>query len=128
MKSERFWVLILAVTVFCAGLAAGMLLSFRRQPAQSTGPFADYEARMIETFGLDEEHARNLRWILQDYQEKIDALKDENLVALYPRLERIGLQHRDLILEKVVPEHRRQEFKQWADDGVQLHSSSAEPQ
>lgn len=127
MSSERFWVLVLALTVFCAGLATGLLLSFRSHPLQDTGRFGAYEARMTETFGLDEEQVRNLRWILQDYQEQIDGLKNENLAKLEPKLENIGRQHRDLIRTWVVPEHHRQEFDLWAG-GLPALPTGAEPQ
>lgn len=113
LKSERFWVLVLALTTFAAGLAAGVLLSLRLRPAEDAGPFAAYEARMIEAFDLDEERVKNLRYILQDYQEQIDALKESNIAALDPRLVKIGRDHRELIRTWVVPEHHRQQFDLW---------------
>jgi hypothetical protein len=113
MRSEVFWVVVFGLTSFCAGLAGGVLLSFRRHPAREAGPFPTYEERMVETFDLDEERVRNLRYILQDYQEKIDALKERNIAELDPDLVRIGHDHRDLVRRWVIPEHRRQEFDLW---------------
>ena len=127
MRSERFWVLVLAVTAFCAGLASGVLLSFRRPPAQLAGRFDDYEQRMVEAFDLDEERVSNLRYILQDYQEKIDALKDSNVAALDPELVKLGLRHRELIRTYVVPEQHRQEFDLWVG-GLPVVSSGAKAQ
>jgi hypothetical protein len=54
MSSERFWVLLLTLTAFGAGVAAGVLLTLRRMPVPDTRPFAAYEARLTETFDLDE--------------------------------------------------------------------------
>jgi hypothetical protein len=112
MKSERLWVLVLALTTFCAGLSAGVLLSLRRDPVHSA-PFGSYEARMIDTFDLDEERVKSLRYILQHYQEEIDALKERNIAALEPELVKIGHEHRELIRTWVVPEHLTQQFDQW---------------
>ena len=112
MSSERFWVLVLAATLLGAGFAAGVLFTLRRTP--EVRPFAAYEAQMTEAFGLDEERVRNLRYILQHYQEEIEALKERNLAALDPELVKIGLEHRSLVREKVVPAHYLQQFDLWA--------------
>jgi len=118
MRSERFWVLVLVFTTFCAGLAAGVLLAatgrvLSLRPEEVQRPFGAYEQRMTEAFDLDEEQVRNLRWILRDYQEKIEALKESNIAALDGELVKIGREHRELIRAKVVPEHHRQEFDLW---------------
>lgn len=113
MKSERLWVLLFALTVFFAGLAAGMLLSFRRHPVQEPRLFAGYEARLTGAFDLDEKRVENLRYILQDYEDQVDALKERNIAALDPELVKIGLDHRELIRTWVVPAHHHQEFDLW---------------
>jgi hypothetical protein len=112
MRSERFWVVVLGLTLVGAGFAAGVLVQLRRTP--ESRPFAAYEAQMIEAFGLDEERVRNLRYILQHYQEEVEALKERNLAALDPELVKIGLEHRALVRERVVPEHYLQQFDLWA--------------
>jgi len=127
MKSERLWVLVFALTAFCAGLAAGVLLSFRRHPVQAARPFSEYEARLTDAFDLDEEHLQNLRYILQDYEDQIDALKERNIAALDPELVKIGLDHRELIRTWVVPEHQRQEFDLWVG-GLPVLPSRTRPQ
>lgn len=127
MRSERFWVVLLAVTTFCAGLAAGVLLSFRRDPIQGGREFAAYEARMIEAFDLDEERVRNLRYILQDYQDKIEALKERNIAALDTDLVKLGRAHRELVRTWVVPPHHHQEFDQW-DRGRTVLLPDARPE
>jgi hypothetical protein len=113
MSSERLWVALLALTTFCAGLAAGLLLSFRRAHGQDARPFGAYEARLTEAFDLDEERVRNLRYILQDYEDQIDDLKERNIAALDSELVEIGLDHRELIRTWVVPPRHLQEFDLW---------------
>ena len=125
VRSERLWVAVLTLTVFCAGLAAGVLLSFRRHPLQEARPFAGYEARLTETFDLDEERVTNLRYILQDYEDQIDALKERNIDALDPELVKIGLDHRELIRTWVVPAHHRQQFDLWVGGLPVLPRSNA---
>ena len=127
MKSERLWVLLLALTTLCAGLAAGVLLSLRRHPLRESGPFAGYEAQMVAAFDLDEERIGNLRWILQDYEDKIDQLKEQNLAGLDAKLVKIGRDHRELIRAYVVPEHHRQEFDLWVS-GLPVLPSEAKPE
>jgi len=125
MNSERFWALLLAFTTFCVGLAAGVLFSARSH--EEEGPFGAYEQRMVDAFDLDEERVRNLRWILRDYQEKIDALKETNIAALDGELVKIGREHRELIRSKVVPEHHLQQFDLWVG-GLPVLSPSSRPQ
>jgi hypothetical protein len=115
MKSERLWMLILALTSFCAGLAAGVLIGLVRQPAGEPGPFAAYEARMREVFDLDAERSRHLRYILDRYADKIESLKERNIAALEDELINEGQTHRDLIRKWVVPAERRQEFDLWVE-------------
>lgn len=113
MKSERLWIVILALTAFCAGLAAGVLLGLRQRPAIEPGPFAAYEARMRETFDLDDERMRHLRAILESYEDEIESLKESKIAELEDKLETEGIEHRELVRTWVVPEHRRQEFDLW---------------
>ena len=127
MSSERLWVLLLAATTFCAGLAAGVLLSARVHSARAERPFDAYEAQMTAAFDLDEEQVRNLRYILQDYQEQIEALKESNIAALDPKLVKIGRDHRELIRTWVVPEHHRQQFDLWVG-GLPVLPTSSKPQ
>jgi hypothetical protein len=124
MRSERFWTLVLACTCFCAGVAAGVLLSFRRHPVQAEGVFGAYQAQMIEAFDLDEERVKYLRYILQDYQNDIEDLKEQNVASLDPDLVRIGRHHRELIRTWVVPAHHRQEFDLWTAGSPLILSES----
>jgi hypothetical protein len=114
MSSERLWILVLALTAFCAGVAAGILLALRQAPVEER-PFASYERQMIEAFDLDEERVKNLRYILRHYQEEVDTLKERNLAALDPELVEIGHEHRALVRERVVPAHYLQQFDLWSE-------------
>ena len=125
MRSERLWMVVLALTSFCAGLAAGVLLGLRRAGPAETGPFVAYESRMKETFDLDEERMRHLRYILDRYQDTIEGLKERNIVALDHELVVEGEEHRELIRTWVVPEHRRQEFDLWVEG---LPAAQGQPQ
>ena len=127
MNSERLWLALLVVVVFCAGIAAGLLLSFRLHPTHAADPFRAYEERMSETFDLDQGRRENLRWILDAYQEKVEALKERNLAGLDAELVQIGRDHRDLIRSKVVPERHLQEFDLWVG-GLPVLTPSAKLQ
>jgi len=113
MNSERFWVLIFAATTFCAGLAAGVLLTPQFRSAHAERPFGAYETQMVAAFDLGEEQVKNLRWILQQYQEKLEALKERNLAVLDSDLVKIGQECRDKIADHVIPAYHRQQFDQW---------------
>ena len=126
IRSEGFWVVVLALTTFCAGLAGGVL--FARNRDHTERPFSVYEQRMTEAFDLDEEQVRNLRWILRDYEEKIEALKESSVAAMDGELVKIGREHRELIRAKVVPEHHRQEFDLWVGGLPVLPSPGSRPQ
>ena len=116
MSSERFWVLMLAVTCALAGLAGGFLLSFRlhprAQPQAST--FAAYEARMKETFDLDGERASLLHLALASYEEDVEALKERYLRELEPELAELGRTCRERIRNHVIPDDKRPEFDRLA--------------
>ena len=127
MNSERAWLGLLVLTVFAAGVAAGLLLSFRLRPVHAADPFHAYQERMVETFDLDEERQENLRWILHDYRAKVEALKERNLAALDGDLVQIGKDHRELIRSKVIPERHLREFDLWVG-GLPVLAPSAKLQ
>ena len=58
MSSTRLWILVLALTSFLAGSAAGLLLGRRlAPPAVERGPFSDYAALLVTRFDLEPERA-----------------------------------------------------------------------
>jgi hypothetical protein len=116
MSSERFWVLMLALTSGLAGFAGGVLLSFwmhpRAQPQANA--FAAYEARMVETFDLDEERASLLHLALASYEKDVEALKARYLRELEPELAELGRTCRERIRDHVIPDDGRPEFDRLA--------------
>lgn len=114
MSSERFWIVVLALTSFLVGLAAGFLVSLRRHPLVEPSPFAAYEARLVERFELDEERTRWLRRILASYDEDLEALKARHVRDMEDEFVEVGLACRDRIRRWVIPEERRQEFDRLA--------------
>ena len=116
MRSERFWVLMLALTCALAGFAGGVLLSFRLHPGTQpgAGTFAGYEARMTQAFDLDEERASLLHLALASYEEDVEALKERYLRELEPELAELGRTCRERIRDHVIPDEQRPEFDRLA--------------
>lgn len=115
MNSLRLWILVLSVTCFCAGGAAGALVAARAtRPAAEPGAFADYERDVVRAFALSPERARILHTVLASYQREIEQIKDlhlaETMTAMEPELSERGRWYRDLIRDKVLPPERRPEF------------------
>ena len=103
VRSERFWILALAGTCFCAGLAAGVFFSMGRLQAPEPRPFHDFETRMVAAFDLDEERQHDLRYILTSYDRALEQLKTRSVRRFESELVRTGADHRNLIREYVVP-------------------------
>ncbi len=114
MSSERTWILIFAVTCFLAGLAGGVVLAAKHFPREEQGRFTQYETRMIEYFGLDDEHKRHLRYIIDSYDKEIERLKEHNLRKLADRLKQEGQNRHNLIRDWVIPQNRRTDFDRCA--------------
>jgi hypothetical protein len=117
VTSLRAWVSILAVTAFLAGLACGpfvMSWLFPPAPAVSSGPFADYERLLVETFDLAPERREPLRAILDQYRRDIESIKDRHMAdymsAMEPELRELGRACREVIRDSVLPEPKRHEF------------------
>lgn len=119
MSNLRFWVLLLALTSFAIGLAAGTGIAVGLQrPAPVAGPFADYERKLVGTLDLSPERARLLRVILASYDRAIEEIKDQHMAAytsaMEPELVEKGRYYQDLILNRVVPESQRPELQRLA--------------
>lgn len=114
MSLERVWILILTTTSFLSGLAGGILFSIYRIPAERPGPFPAYEARLVQTYDLDEEHARWLHGILARFDADIDELKARHVHELEPELIKAGETCAERIRRWVIPPDRRNEFDRMA--------------
>jgi hypothetical protein len=113
----RLWVCILALTAFLAGLACGPFVTAWFVPASRpamSGPFADYERLLVQTFHLPPERREPLHVILDQYRHDIDGIKDQHMAdymtSMEPALREKGLQCREEIRDKVLPESQRAEF------------------
>jgi hypothetical protein len=117
VTSLRLWVSILALTAFLAGLACGPFVSswlFPPARAAESGPFADYERLLVQTFHLAPERREPLHVILEQYRHDIESIKDQHMAdymtSMEPALREKGLQCREVIRDKVLPESQRPEF------------------
>ena len=114
-RSERFWILALAGTAFCAGLAAGVFFSIGRLPMPEPRPFQTFERRMVASFDLDEERQTYLRYILNRYDRRLEELKNRSVRNFEPELVKMGREHRDLIRTHVIPKQSLREYDLWSD-------------
>ncbi len=114
MTSIRLWIALLALTSFFAGMAGGILLAKPRGGHLETSPFAAYEARLTESFGLDEARMRWLRLALEEYDSELEALKSRGVASLEDELVQAGRRCHERIRLYVVPEASREEFDRFA--------------
>ena len=120
-SNTRLWTLLLVITTFLSGLAAGLLLAPRvLGPAEPPGPFAAYQAELVRAFDLRPKEARGLRAVLDNYHREIEQLKSRQLEPVQDELARLGLECRDRIRTHVLPPNRRGDFD--------LMSRAPEPQ
>ena len=110
LGSERLWILLLALTAFLAGGAGGILMGRRMAPRVEVGPFADFEARFVETFSLDEEKRRDLHYILDRYHAEVEAEESEQVALLEDKLGQIGAKWRDRIRTWILSPEERDVF------------------
>jgi hypothetical protein len=124
VNSLRLWILILGITCFALGTAAGMLAAPWLAPvaagAREAQPFADYERLLVERFDLSKERATGLRDLLAHYHADIERIKDAHMAdymsAMEPELRERGDLYRERIRDKVLPETARAEFDRLADN------------
>jgi hypothetical protein len=110
VTSERFWILVLAAVSFLAGIAGGILIAVRRLPVDATGPFADYQRRLVTEYGLGEEEEDRLAQILLAYHDDLEGLKARHVRELEPEYLAAGDACYERIVKYVVPEGRLDEF------------------
>lgn len=116
MESERFWILILALVAFLAGLAGGVLLGGDLlQTSRAPRSFEAYEDQLVASFELDPDQTGNLRWILNRYHRDLEQLKARNLEGLEDELIRIGQNASDLIVRYVLHEDQRDKYERMAE-------------
>lgn len=111
MSSTRLWILVLALTSFLAGSAAGLLLGRRlAPPAVERGPFSDYAALLVARFDLEPERALRLRAVLELYHRDLEELKSRHVAEAEPDLIRLGEACRQRIRDYVLPPESQAAF------------------
>jgi hypothetical protein len=115
VTSLRFWIVVLALSCFGAGLAGGWLAAARLHPPPSAaGPFEEYQRQFAAQFELSPERTRLLGDVLADYAQKIDELEQEHLdrsmSELEADLQQLGLTYSGRIRDHVLPPDRRADY------------------
>lgn len=115
MSSLRGWILLLSIVSFLAGLMAGVLFARRlAPPVVDPGPFADYRARLSESFELSPTRQQALGLVLDLYHRDLEAVKSKYLPEMEPELVKVGLAYRDTIRDRVLPPEQRARFDELA--------------
>lgn len=114
MSALRWWIALLGLVSFTAGLAGGMMLAVRKGGSGAQGQLAEYEALFVERFDLSPERTRCLHVLLASYERDVEHLLSQSLVepSRDPRSE-IAMKTREydrLIREKVLPPGQRKTF------------------
>ena len=123
MNGVRFWIATLALTTFLAGLAGGVLIGLEIQPPPpDRGPFADYEALLVDEFDLEPRRAELLHEVMNEYHRRIENVKARNVAALEPDLVRLGLTFRGIVRDDVLPASKRDEFERLAQGAFPMSS------
>ncbi|MEM7306793.1 MAG: hypothetical protein AAF682_08985 [Planctomycetota bacterium] len=113
MSSARVWIVILALTSFLAGSAAGLLGATRVSPpppAVDRAPYADYVALLSRTYELEPERVIRLRRFLENYYRSVDELKSRHMGEVEDELIAFGETCRRQIRDLVLPEEHRASF------------------
>ena len=111
MESERLWIVLLATVSFLSGAAGGLLLGMNVERPGEPAPFEAFEARFVESFDLDTQQQKDLRFILGRYWDKLDELKARGVADHEEELIQIGLTCKQHIREFVLPKERLEEFE-----------------
>jgi hypothetical protein len=125
MSSTRFWIVLLAVTSFLAGMAGGVRAGIHVAPqAVERGPYDDYAAILVEANDIPPERERHLRAFLERYHRDLEDLKDRHVADAEPELNRLGEICRQRIRDYVLTETDRASFDRVARDLVTPDSLS----
>jgi hypothetical protein len=123
VNSLRLWILVLAGTVFAAGLASGLFLAERRAaarpaPASSRAHSEVYRQLFEQTFPLSPERTQLFGELLARYDEEVEEVRQRALSASISEVEAelaaLGLRYRDAIRNHVLPSDQRERFDQLA--------------
>jgi hypothetical protein len=115
LSSTRLWVLVLAAVAYLAGIGSGVIISDRsHRHAAVAGAVGEFERAFIKQFDLDQERQRLLAGLLDHYNRNTQEIKDryaaENHREMEGDLRRVGTDYRELLRERLLPEHQRPKF------------------
>jgi hypothetical protein len=121
MIGLRGSIALLAIACLAAGAGGGVLaarsLAPREVPVRE-GTFADYEARLAQTFELSAERRDALHAVLASYESDLARIKDRHMAdylsSIEPELRERGRFYRELVRDRVLPEAHRAEFERMA--------------
>lgn len=115
MNNLRFWIAVLALTCFGAGVGAGSFLSLKTERnSAEPKPFAEYRERFVRQFELSPERAQQLDLLLDNYARSIEDVEQQYLARslsdMEQELEALGVRYHGYIRDSVLPRSRRAEF------------------
>jgi hypothetical protein len=115
VNSTRLWILILTGVTFLAGLGTGIIVTERsHRETDVVSAFGDFERAFSQEFDLDPERQRLLGGLLDHYNLETQEIRDryaaQNHREMEVDLRRAGLEYRQLTRDRLLPEHKRQEF------------------
>jgi hypothetical protein len=124
MSSERLWITILALVSFLAGIAGGVLLAPRISEPIEPGPFAHYEARLVEEFDLEDPERTLLRGTLLEYERRLEKIEARFLLDTAAERADLGLQCLETIRQRVLPREAVARFDRMARGDWSLTSGT----
>ena len=111
MKDLRFWSIVLSVTWFLVGLAAGHLVS-AGEPEPSR--LAGYADRLTAEFDLDGVRRRGLIQVLDSFERERQDIQNRHAAlvreSMEPELRELNRKKSDLIRNTILPPHQRERF------------------
>jgi hypothetical protein len=117
VSSLKFWVLMLSLVSFGAGLAAGVFWTTQKlRIPEPPGPFDQYREQLIREFRIPEDRRKYLSQLLTAYERDIASIKalheSATMEQMEPELADRGRYYRDLIQNKLLQGPERERFQQ----------------
>jgi len=120
MSSEKLWIVILALVCFLAGAAGGVLAAPRLLARPDPGPFANFQARLSDTFDLSADRRAALRSVMEEYERRLEKVEARFVEETADERARLGLECVSTIKKHVLPPDRLQEFDSMAEGRLSL--------
>lgn len=124
MSGERLWITILALVSFLAGVPGGVLLAPRITEPPEPGPFAQYEARLVEEFDLEGWERAALHGVMLEYERRMEKIEARFLLATADERAELGLECLETIRRRVLPAEAVPRFDRMARGDWSLTSAA----